>query len=99
MTREEAAYLVYHEPERAIDLLVALSEAVERLEARVAELERKIAQLTKDSSNSSKPLLRTVLRAKPGRELPSNPASAGPEDSPVTEARPERCLRWERLTK
>jgi len=55
MTREEAAYLVYHEPERAIDLLVALSEAVERLEARVAELERKIAQLTKDSSNSSKP--------------------------------------------
>ena len=55
MTREEAAYLVYHEPERAIDLLVALSEAVVRLEARVAELERKIAQLTKDSSNSSKP--------------------------------------------
>jgi len=55
MTREEAAYLVYHEPERAIDLLVALSEAVERLDARVAELERKIAQLTKDSSNSSKP--------------------------------------------
>lgn len=55
MTREEAAYLVYHEPERAIDLLVALSEAVEKLEARVAELERKIAELTKDSSNSSKP--------------------------------------------
>ncbi len=55
MTREEAAYLVYHEPDRAIDLLVALSIAVERLEARVAELERKIAQLTKDSSNSSKP--------------------------------------------
>ena len=55
MTREEAAYLVYHEPERAIDLLVTLSEAVERLEARVAELERKIAQLTRDSSNSSKP--------------------------------------------
>jgi transposase len=55
MTREEAAYLVYHEPERAIDLLVALSEAVEKLEARVAELERKIAELTKDSFNSSKP--------------------------------------------
>ena len=54
MTREEAACLVYHEPERAIDLLVTLSAAVERLEARVAELERKIAELTKDSSNSSK---------------------------------------------
>jgi len=46
---------VYHEPERAIDLLVRLSEAVEGLGARVAELERKVAQLAKDSSNSSKP--------------------------------------------
>jgi hypothetical protein len=31
MTREEASHLVYHEAERAIDLLVKLSEALERL--------------------------------------------------------------------
>jgi transposase len=55
MTRQEARQLVFHDPEGAIDLLVALSEAVKRLEARVRELEGKIASLTKDSSNSSKP--------------------------------------------
>jgi len=45
---------VYGNPEVAVDLIVQLSEAVEILKARVAELDRKIALLTKDSSNSSK---------------------------------------------
>jgi transposase len=55
MTREEATALVYGNPEAAVDLILQLVETVERLSARVAELERKIAVLTRDSSNSSKP--------------------------------------------
>jgi hypothetical protein len=55
MTREEAAALVYGNPEAAIDLILQLVATVERLTARVEELERKIALLTRDSSNSSKP--------------------------------------------
>jgi transposase len=55
MTREEATALLYGNPEAAVDLILWLVETVERLTARVAELERKIALLTRDSSNSSKP--------------------------------------------
>jgi transposase len=55
MTRQEARNIVYGNQEAAVDLIVYLSEAVEILQARVAELERKIALLTRDSSNSSKP--------------------------------------------
>jgi transposase len=55
MTREEAAALVYGNPEAAIDLILQLMKTVERLTARVEELERKIALLNRDSSNSSRP--------------------------------------------
>jgi transposase len=55
MTREEARALVYENPEAAVELIVQLAAAVAVLQARVEELERKIALLTKDSSNSSKP--------------------------------------------
>lgn len=55
MTREEAAALVYGNPEAAIDLIMELVAAVAALQTRVAELERKIALLTRDSSTSSKP--------------------------------------------
>ena len=55
MTREEARALVYGNPEAAVDLIVELAAIVPLLQAKVAELERKIAQLTRDSSNSSKP--------------------------------------------
>ena len=53
MTREEAAALVYGNPEAAVELILQLVATVERLAARVEELERKIALLTRDSSNSS----------------------------------------------
>jgi hypothetical protein len=46
---------VYGNPEAAIDLIVELAAAVPLLQARVGELERKIALLSRDSSNSSKP--------------------------------------------
>jgi hypothetical protein len=55
MTREEAAALVYGNPEAAIDLIVELVATVAALQARIEELERKIALLTRDSSTSSKP--------------------------------------------
>jgi len=55
MTREEATALVYGNPEAAVDLILQLVATVEALTARVEELERKIALLTRDSSNSSKP--------------------------------------------
>ncbi len=55
MTREGARALVYENPEAAVELIVHLTAAVAALQARVEELERRIALLTKDSSNSSKP--------------------------------------------
>jgi len=70
MTREEARALVYGNPEAAIDLIVELAAVVPSLQARVAELERKIAFLTKDSSNSSKPPSSDGPAAKPNARPP-----------------------------
>ena len=70
MTREEARALVYGNPEAAIDLIVELAAAVPLLQARVAELERKIALLTRDSSNSSKPPSSDGPAAKPKARPP-----------------------------
>jgi transposase len=55
MTREEVAQLVYENPEKAIELILQVVSERESLTVRVEELERKIALLTTDSSNSSKP--------------------------------------------
>jgi len=55
MTREEAIAIAYGDREIIVEVLLQLSGAVDLLTAKVAELERKIALLTKDSSNSSKP--------------------------------------------
>ena len=48
MTREEAIAIAHSDPEIIVEVLLQLS-------ARIDELERKIALLTRDSSNSSKP--------------------------------------------
>ncbi len=55
MTREEAIAIAYGDREMIVEILLHLSDAVDLLTEKVAELERKIAVLTKDSSNSSKP--------------------------------------------
>jgi len=55
MTREEATAIAYGDPEIVVEVLLQLSASVERLQCRVEQLERKVAELTKDSSNSSKP--------------------------------------------
>lgn len=72
MTREEVAQLVYVNPEAAIELILQLLATVEKLTARIEELERKIALLTTDSSNSSKPPSsdgpQTKLRPRPPKK-------------------------------
>jgi hypothetical protein len=84
MTREEARNLVYGNPEVAVDLIVQFSEAVEILKARVAELERKIALLTRDSSNSSKPPSSDGPGKKPEPNGLRNPGNAILGDSQDT---------------
>src|SRR5208283_1238847 len=72
MTREEAAQLVYETPEKAIELILQLVASAEHLTARGEELERKVAMLTTDSSNSSKPPSsdgpQTKLRPRPAKK-------------------------------
>lgn len=70
MTREEARALVYGNPEVAIDFIVELAAVVPLLQAKVAELERKIALLSRDSSNSSKPPSSDGPAAKPKARPP-----------------------------
>ena len=70
MTREEAKKLVYENPDAAVDLIIQSYEAVEILKGRVGELERKIALLTRDSSNSSKPPSSDGPGAKPRPHRP-----------------------------
>lgn len=63
MTREEARAIILGDPELAVELLVQLT-------ARVAELERQVALLSKDSSNSSKPPSSDGPAAKPRPKPP-----------------------------
>jgi len=70
MTREEAKALVYGNPEAAIDLIVELAGAVPSLQAKVSALERRVALLTRDSSNSSKPPSSDGPAAKPQARPP-----------------------------
>jgi transposase len=55
MTREEATAIAYGDREMIVEILLQLSNAVDLLTEKVAELERRIALLTKDSSDPSKP--------------------------------------------
>lgn len=63
MTREEARAIAYGDPELTIETLLQLS-------ARIEELERQVALLTKDSSNSSKPPSSDGPSAKPRPKPP-----------------------------
>jgi transposase len=55
LTQDEARRIIQTDPAAAAELLVELSAANEALQKRVAELERKVAQLAKNSANSGKP--------------------------------------------
>jgi hypothetical protein len=110
MTREEAINFVYGNPEAAVDLITHLSEAVEILQARVAELERKIALLTRDSS---KPPPSDGLGKKPQARRPKKSRKRNPGGNPghkgtkreltpieevdhVEEVLPKSCESWHR---
>ncbi len=82
MTREEVTALVYENPEAAIDLILQLIATVEHLKARVEELERKVALLTRDSSNSSKPPSSDGPSAKPKARPPMKSKKRKPGGQP-----------------
>ena len=82
MTREEATALVYGNPEAAVELILQLVAAVEHLRPRVEELERKIALLTRDSSNSSKPPSSDGPAAKPKARPPMKSKKRKPGGQP-----------------
>lgn len=63
MTREEAIAIAHSAPELIVEVLLLLS-------ARIEELERKVALLTRDSSNSSKPPSSDGPSAKPRPRRP-----------------------------
>jgi hypothetical protein len=64
MNREEAWRIVRTSPEKAVELLVQMSAAIETLQKRCEELERKVAALSKNSSNSSKPPSSDIAKPK-----------------------------------
>jgi transposase len=82
MTREEATALVYGNPEAAVDLILQLVATVESLTARVEEWERKIALLTRDSCNSSKPPSSDGPAAKPRPRRPKKSKKRNPGGQP-----------------
>jgi transposase len=82
MTREEVAALVNGNPEAAVELILKLLATVERLTARVEELERKIALLTRDSSNSSKPPSSDGPAGKPKARPPVKSKKRNPGGQP-----------------
>ncbi|MDQ7783641.1 MAG: DUF6444 domain-containing protein [Desulfomonilaceae bacterium] len=82
MTREEAAALVYENPEAAVVLILQLVPTVEYLTAQVNQLEHKIAVLTRDSSNSSKPPSSDGPAAKPKARPPMKSKKRKPGGQP-----------------
>ena len=97
MTREEARTLVYGNPEAAVELIFQLSEAVEILQARVAELERKIALLTRDSSNSSKPPSSDGPGKKPQAQRPKKSRKRNPGGQPGHKGTKRRLVPTEEV--
>ncbi len=82
MTREEVAALVYGNPEAAVELIPQLVASVERLTKQVEELERKVALLTRDSSNSSKPPSSDGPAGKPKARPPKKSRKRKPGGQP-----------------
>ncbi len=70
MTREEAIAIAHGDPETIVEILLRMSETIDELRLQVAELQRKVASLTTDSSNSSKPPSSDGPAAKPRARRP-----------------------------
>jgi len=66
MITPEQALAIYHAgPEAAVKVICDLSLQVDRQQKRAEELERKVAQISKNSANSSKPPSSDITRPKP----------------------------------
>ena len=66
MITPEQALAIYHAgPETAVKVICGLSRRVGLLRKRAGELERKVAQLSKNSANSGKPPSSDITRPKP----------------------------------
>jgi transposase len=75
MTREEARAIAYGNREAIIEVLLQLS-------ARIEELERKVALLTRNSSNSSKPPSSDIPASKPAIVRPKKSRHRKPGGQP-----------------
>jgi len=75
MTREEAIAIAHSAPEVIVEVLLQMS-------ARIEELERKVALLTRDSSNSSKPPSSDGPAAKPKTRRPMKSRKRKPGGQP-----------------
>jgi len=75
MTREEAIAIAHSDPQVIVETLLSLS-------ARIDEFERKIALLTKDSSNSSKPPSSDGPVKKPKAHRPKKSRKRNPGGQP-----------------
>lgn len=82
MTREEAIAIAHSDPETIVEILLRMSETIDELRVQVAELERKIALLTTDSSNSSKPPSSDGPAAKPKARPPMKSKKRKPGGQP-----------------
>ncbi len=68
MITPEQALAIYHaEPDAVVKIICELSAQVDLLQKRVETLEHKVAQLSKNSSNSSKPPSSDITKPKPGK--------------------------------
>ncbi|MFH1114920.1 MAG: IS66 family transposase, partial [Pseudomonadota bacterium] len=75
MTREEATAIAHSDPESIIRILLELC-------AQIADMERRMAQLTTDSSNSSKPPSSDGPAAKPRARPPVKSKKRNPGGQP-----------------
>jgi len=75
MTRDEAIAIAHSDPEIIVQVLLQMS-------ARIEELERKVALLTRDSSNSSKPPSSDGPAAKPRARPPMKSRKRKPGGQP-----------------
>lgn len=82
MTREEAVAIANSDKDTIVEVLLHLSATIEKLTARVAQLERQVALLTKDSSNSSKPPSSDGPGTKPKARPPRKSRKRNPGGQP-----------------
>lgn len=82
MTRDEAIAIARSDPEVIVEVLLRMSKTIDELRSQVQELERKVALLTRDSSNSSKPPSSDGPATKPRARPPMKSKKRKPGGQP-----------------